>query len=258
MILTDSHCHLDLLTLQDAETIDAIVDRAQKNAVAYLLNVSVSLASFATVLKTAEQYANVWASVGSHPNEDETVDVQTLVALGQHPKVVAIGETGLDYFRETGKMQTERFIAHIQAAKTLHKPLIIHTREAKADTLEVMRAEDAASASGVMHCFTEDWETAKAALDMNFYISFSGIVTFKNAPIIQEVAKRVPLDRMLIETDAPYLAPLPHRGKANEPAYVRYTAEFIASLRKTSLEEIAAQTTHNFFTLFKGAKPTHV
>lgn len=258
MILTDSHCHLDLLNLQDNETIDTIIARARKNAVNYLLNVSVSLSTFDTVLKTATQYADVWASVGSHPNEAEEVDVQTLVTLGQHPKVVAIGETGLDYFRETGKMQTERFIAHIQAAKTLHKPLIIHTREAKADTLAVMAAEDAAYAGGVMHCFTEDWETAKAALDMNFYISFSGIVTFKNASIIQEVAKRVPLDRMLIETDTPYLAPQPHRGKANEPAYVRHTAEFIAGLRHTSLEEIAAQTTHNFFTLFKGAKPTHV
>jgi len=180
-----------------------------------------------------------------------------LVTLARHPKVIAIGETGLDYFRSEGDLewQRQRFRTHIAAARQTQKPLIIHMREATQDTLRILQEEHADSIGGVMHCFTEDWATAKAALDLNFYISFSGIVTFKSATLLQEAAKHVPLDRMLVETDSPYLAPVPFRGKSNQPAYVRHVAEFIAQLRNTSLEEIAAATSKNFFRLFKTATP---
>ena len=262
MFLIDSHCHLDLLDLtSDGGDLNPVIARAQKNDVHYFLNVCVSIADFPVILKTAEAYPFVSTSVGLHPNyQDEEISAEQLIILGQHPKVVGIGETGLDYFRTTGETdwQRERFRAHIRAAKTLQKPLIIHTRQAKEDTIRIMHKENAQQASGVMHCFSEDWEMAKQALDMNFYISFSGVVTFKTAAILQEVAKKVPLDRMLIETDSPYLAPMPHRGKPNEPAYVRHTAEYIAKLRQVSLETIAEHTTNNFFTLFKGAPRPHV
>ncbi len=260
--LVDSHCHLDLLDLTaDGGQLDAVLARAKAAGVSHLLNVSVSLAQFATVLQTAERYPFVSASLGSHPNEqDEVVDVEQLIMLGQHKKVVAIGETGLDYFRtrDDHRLQQQRFAAHISAAKTLKKPLIVHTRDAKDDTIELMQREQADQVGGVMHCFTEEWAIAKKALDMNFYISFSGIVTFNNAATIQAVAKQVPLDKMLIETDAPYLAPHPFRGKPNEPSYVRYTAEYIAALRGISFEALATATTQNFFTLFAGAKTAHV
>ena len=261
MFLVDSHCHLDLLQLDEVNNLSAILTRAKEQGVQYLLNVCVTLSRFPQVIKAAEDYPFISASVGLHPNEQsEEIDSSTLIKLGAHPKVVAIGETGLDYYRTTGDItwQQQRFRAHIAAAKHLKKPLIIHTREAKADTLMIMKEEKADECAGVMHCFTEDWETAKAALDLDFYISFSGIVTFKNAATIQDVAKRVPLDRLLIETDAPYLAPLPHRGKANEPAFVRHTAEYIASLRKVDIQKFAAQSTQNFFTLFNGATRPHV
>ena len=257
MFLTDSHCHLNMLE----GDLNTVLARAQENGVHYLLNVCVSLADFPALLKTAESYPFVSASVGLHPNEqEESVDLDTLVKLAEHSKVVAIGETGLDYFRSTGDLdwQRERFRTHIHAAKLAKLPLIVHTRDAKDDTISVMKEEGADVVGGVMHCFTEDWETAKRALAMNFYISFSGIVTFKNALVMQEVAKHVPLDRILIETDAPYLAPNPHRGKANEPGFVRHTAEFIAQLRDIPLEEFAEQTTQNFFTLFQGAVRPHV
>lgn len=252
MQLVDSHCHLDLL---DGD-INEYVARAQTNGVCYILNVAVDIANFPTILKTAQAYPFVGTSVGLHPNEQgEEVDTAKLIELSQHPKVVAIGETGLDYFRTTGdtEWQRERFRAHIAAAKSVKKPLIVHTREAKTDTIRLMQEEAADQVGGVMHCFTEDFAMAKQALDMNFYISFSGIVTFKSANIIQDVARQVPLDRILIETDAPYLAPNPHRGKPNEPAYVRHTAEYIAALRNISVEELASQTTDNFFNLFKEA-----
>jgi TatD DNase family protein len=262
MFLVDSHCHLDLLDLTpDHGDLNRVIERAQKNGVGYLLNVCVSLAEFPVILKTAENYPFVGISVGLHPNEqDETVDEQTLVQLAQHSKVVAIGETGLDYFRSTGDLdwQRERFRTHINAAKQLNKPLIVHTREAKEDTIRIMQTENAMQAGGVMHCFSEDWAVAKQALDMNFYISFSGVVTFKNAVVLQEVARQVPLDRILIETDSPYLAPVPHRGKPNEPSYVRHTAEYIANMRNLSLEAFAEQTTNNFFQLFSGAVRPHV
>lgn len=262
MFLVDSHCHLDLLDLTpDHGKLDAVIARAQANEVNYLLNVCVSLAEFPRVLKTAESYPFVSASLGLHPNEQgEEVDVETLIKLGQHEKVVAIGETGLDYFRSSGDLnwQHDRFRAHIQAALSLKKPLIIHTRDAKQDTIRIMREEGADQIGGVMHCFTEDLEFARQAMDLNFHISFSGIVTFKNAQALQEAAREIPLDRMLVETDCPWLAPNPHRGKPNEPSYVRYTAEFIANMRNIPLEELADATTQNFFALFKGAEKPHV
>jgi TatD DNase family protein len=262
MFLVDSHCHLDMLDLKPEHgDLHSIIERARENGVHYFLNVCVSLAAFPDVLTIAKAYPFVSASVGLHPNDrDEEASSDVLVKLGQHEKVVAIGETGLDYFRTSGeiKWQQERFRAHIDAARRLQKPLIVHTREAKEDTLRIMQEERVNEIGGVMHCFTEDWECAKKALDMNFYISISGIVTFKNAATIQEVAKNLPLDRLLVETDSPYLAPNPHRGKQNEPAYVRHTAEYIAHLRNIPIEALAEQTTQNFFTLFKGAKRPHV
>lgn len=261
-MLVDSHCHLNLLDLtSDEGDVSRVIERAKQQDVRYFLNVCVEIAEFPTVLKTAEKFDCVSTSVGLHPNEQgEEVTTDQLIQFATHPKVVAIGETGLDYFRTTGEAewQRERFRAHIQAAKKIKKPLIIHTRDAHADTLDIMRAEQASIASGVMHCFSEDWEVAKAALDMDFYISFSGVVTFKTATILQDVAKRVPLDRILVETDSPYLAPVPHRGKPNEPAYVRHTAEYIANLRGISYDELAKQTTHNFFHLFSGAAKPNV
>lgn len=262
MFLVDSHCHLDLLDLTpDGDDLNKVIARAQEAGVQYMLNVSVGLKDFPAVLKTAERYSFVSASVGVHPNhQDEQVDLETLLELGKHKKVIAIGETGLDYFRTTGDVewQRDRFRMHIAAAKQLKKPLIIHTRDAKDDTIRIMQEEEANMAQGVMHCFTEDWSIAKKALDMNFYISFSGIVTFKSATVIQDVVRQVPLDRILIETDSPYLAPNPFRGKPNEPSYVRHTAEYIASLRDVSFEDFAQQTTDNFFNLFKGAVRPHV
>lgn len=262
MMLVDSHCHLNLLDLTpDNGKLDGVMARAKTNGVGYMLNVCVNLADFPQLLQTAQAYPNVGASVGLHPNtSDEEVDEDQLLKLAQPQKVVAIGETGLDYFRSTGDLewQRNRFRSHIRVAKALQKPLIIHTRDAKQDTIRIMQEEEANLVGGVMHCFSEDWAVAKQALDMNFHVSFSGIVTFKNATVTQEVAKLLPLDRILIETDAPYLAPNPHRGKPNEPAYVRHTAEYIAALRNISLDEFAEVTTQNFFHLFKGAVRPHV
>src|SRR3990167_3305568 len=262
MFLVDSHCHLDLLDLTaDSGDVAKVIERARQHGVHHLLNVCVSLKHFQAVLTTASAYPFVSASVGLHPNEQaEEADTDTLLALAQPQKVVAIGETGLDYFRSQGEMnwQRERFRAHVRAAHITKKPLIIHTRQAQEDTIQVMQEEQADQVGGVMHCFTETWPMAKQALDMGFYISFSGIVTFKNALSIQEVACKVPLDRMLLETDSPYLAPIPFRGKTNEPANVKYIAAYMAALRKMSVADLAEQTTRNFFTLFKGAERTHV
>jgi len=261
MILVDSHCHFDLLDReQENNDPENIIARAKQADVQYFLNVCVDLATVNPVLSVAEQYQCVYASVGVHPNHHEDFTREQLLQLASHQKVIAIGETGLDYYRSTGQndWQQEQFRLHIDIAKQLHKPLIIHTREAQLDTIEIMKEQNASDIGGVMHCFTENWEMAKAALDLGFYISISGIVTFKNAKIVQEVAKKIPLDRLLIETDSPYLAPEPMRGKPNEPAYVRHTAEFLATLRQVPLEEIAEHTTHNFFNLFKGAKRSHV
>jgi TatD DNase family protein len=253
MPFVDSHCHINFPEL--AENIADVLAQMQQNEVIGALCVSVNLADFPQVLALAERHPNIYASVGVHPDYEgvEEPDAARLVELAQHPKVIAIGETGLDYFRLTGDLewQRARFRNHIRAARECGKPLIIHTRSAAEDTLRLMAEENAAGAGGVMHCFTETWEVAEAALAMGFYISFSGIVTFKNAKQIKEVAQRMPLERMLIETDAPYLAPVPHRGKLNQPAYVKHVAEEIATLRGISVAEVGQCTTENFMRLFK-------
>lgn len=250
-MLTDSHCHLDCLNLDNYDgDLDAAIQAARANDVGQFLCVCIDLENFPNVLAIAEQYPFIHASVGLHPNTTDGHDpsVEELVALAAHPKIKAIGETGLDFFRSDGRhdWQLERFRRHIQAAKQCQLPLIIHTRDAEEDTLAMMRSEDAESVGGVMHCFTGTQTFAEASIEMGFYISFSGIVTFKNAKELQAVASSIPLDKMLIETDSPYLAPVPHRGKSNEPAFVKYVAEFIANLRGVELEDLAAITTENY------------
>lgn len=227
------------------------------NHVSHALCVSVNLQDFPRVRLLAENHPNLFASVGVHPDYENLAEPQAaqLVALADHPRVVAIGETGLDYFRLKGDLewQRQRFRQHIRAARECGKPLIIHTRAAAEDTLRIMAEEGADQVGGVMHCFTENWEVAQQAMAMNFYISFSGIVTFKKAAIVRDVALKVPLEKMLVETDSPYLAPVPHRGKTNQPAFVRHIAEEIAALRGISIDAVAAATTRNFFSLFKAA-----
>ncbi len=249
----DSHCHLDFPDL--AKDLDKLLLNMQQNQVTHALCVSVNLPDFPRVRALAEAHENLFASVGVHPDYEDQIEPQAdqLAELASHPKVIAIGETGLDYFRLQGDLewQRERFRQHIRAARKADKPLIIHTRSAAADTLRIMREEGADQAGGVMHCFTESWEVAQQAIAMNFYISFSGIVTFKNAVALKEVARNIQLDRMLIETDSPYLAPVPFRGKQNQPAFVRHVAEEIARLRAARLEDIATATTDNFFNLFR-------
>lgn len=256
MQLIDSHCHLNMLDLTPYQgNLQNVLDEAHSKNVNTFLCVSVDLEHMDELRHIAHQYSNVYISAGLHPNElpGTALDLNTLSSAAMDDKVIAIGETGLDYFRSEGDLtwQQERFAQHIELAKKTKKPLIVHTRDAKDDTITLLRTHQAIDVGGVMHCFTEDWETAKKALDLGFYISFSGIVTFKNAVILQEVAKKVPLDRMLVETDSPYLAPVPYRGKPNVPAYVYYVAEFIAGLRDVSIETIANETTQNFKRLFK-------
>lgn len=254
-MLVDSHCHLDFPDL--ASNLDELLAKMRDNEVSHALCVSVNLQDFPRVLALAEAHSNLFASVGVHPDYENLIEPQAaqLAALAAHPRVVAIGETGLDYFRLKGDLewQRERFRQHIRAARQCDKPLIIHTREAAEDTLRIMAEEGADSVAGVMHCFTESWEVAQRAMEMNFYISFSGIVTFKKAVSLKEIAKRIPLERMLVETDSPYLAPVPHRGKMNQPAFVRHVAEEIAELRGITVNEVATATTRNFFKLFKVA-----
>lgn len=253
MPFVDSHCHINFPEL--AANLGEVLALMSANEVTDALCVSVNLADFPQVLSLAERYPHIYASVGVHPDYEgvEEPDVALLVELAKHPKIIAIGETGLDYYRLKGDLewQRARFRTHIRAARESHKPLIIHTREAAADTLRIMAEENASEAGGVMHCFTETWEVAEAAMAMGFYISFSGIVTFKNAGQLKQIAQRVPLEFLLIETDAPYLAPVPHRGRLNQPAYVKHVAEEIASLRGISLEEVGRRTTENFRRLFK-------
>ncbi len=248
----DSHCHIDFPEL--AANIDGVLEKMRENQVSHCLCISVNLEDFPRVLKLAETHANVFATVGVHPDyEDiEEPDVARLVQLANHPKIIGIGETGLDYYRLTGDLewQRERFRTHIRAAIKTRKPLIIHTRSAAEDTLRIMREENAAEIGGVMHCFTETLDVAEQAMAMNFYISISGIVTFKNAVQIKEVAQKIPLERLLIETDSPYLAPVPFRGKLNQPGYVKHVAEEIAKLRGESIQNIAQATTQNFIKLF--------
>lgn len=256
-MLVDSHCHINFPEL--ANNMDAVRQSMLDHQVGHALCVSVTLNKFPEVLAMAEAHNNIYASVGVHPDyeDEDAFTVEDLVRLAQHPKVVAIGETGLDYFRLTGDLewQRERFRTHIRAAIKAGKPLIIHTRAAAEDTIRIMREENAQLIGGVMHCFTESLEVALQAIELGFYISFSGIVTFKNTLALKEVAKSIPLNRILVETDSPYLAPVPFRGKINQPAYVKYVAEEVARLRGISVEEVATATTQNFFELFKQAQP---
>lgn len=255
-MFVDSHCHIDFPEF--SEGVAPLLANMAAAGVSHALCVAVGLETFPRVLALAEAHDNIYASVGVHPDHDEGREpsVAELVDLARHPKVLAIGETGLDYYRmkrEEVDWQRHRFRAHIRAARLAGKPLIIHTRNAVGDTLAIMAEEGAGDAGGVMHCFTETWDVAKFALDMGFHISLSGIVTFKSASDLKDVARRVPLGRLLIETDSPYLAPVPHRGRRNEPAYVRHVAEEIASLRGIPLAEVAEATTRNFFELFRPA-----
>ena len=254
MILVDSHCHIDFPELH--ENLIAVLDRANAAGVGYLLCVSVNLEDLKNIVEISHVYSQVFASAGVHPNHDQgALDSPTYVELREaveDPVVVAVGETGLDYYRSEGDLewQLDRFRRHIAISREVGKPLIVHTRRANHDTISIMREEGASDAGGVMHCFSEDWPTAKAALDLGFYVSISGIVTFKNADTVREVARQIPSDRLLVETDAPYLAPVPHRGHTNEPAFVADTARFLAELRGVDLETLAQQTTDNFFDLF--------
>ena len=258
MGLVDSHCHLPLV-VDDSSGTDGVVERALVNGVEHMLCVSVDLETFPGVLAAAKKHPSVSASVGVHPNKDtgcREPEIDDLLQLGTTDSVVAIGETGLDYYRneEAPKIQKERLIKHIEAAKELSKPLIIHCREAAEDLIDVLREERADHVGGVMHCFVENWETAQAALDLGFLISFSGIVTFKNAVQLKEIAKKLPLEKILVETDSPWLAPIPYRGKQNEPAYVKNTAEYLCALRDENFNDFSAATTDNFFRLFVNAK----
>ncbi len=252
-MFVDSHCHLDFPEL--AAELPQLLAAMREHQVTHALCIGVDLPAWPAVLAIAQAHANLYATVGVHPDYIDTPEpsVAELVAKAQAGKIVAIGETGLDYFRLTGDLewQRERFRTHIRAAREASLPLVIHTRSAAADTLAIMREERAGDVGGVMHCFTETWEVAQAALDLGFHISFSGIVTFKNAVALQEVARRVPIERMLIETDSPYLAPVPYRGKRNQPAWVRYVGEAVAKLRDASVDSIARATSDNFFRLFK-------
>ncbi|HET19293.1 MAG TPA: TatD family deoxyribonuclease [Chromatiales bacterium] len=255
-MLADSHCHLDRIDLAPwGGEFDRFMADTRAGGLGLMVCVGIDLDSYPAMRSLVDPYAEVMVSVGVHPNEepDCTPGVERLVELGQEPRVVAIGETGLDYFRtEPGApWQHERFRIHIEAARQLGKPLIIHTREAREDTLRVLEENHARDAGGVMHCFVEDWATARRALDIGFYISFSGVLTYRSAEELREVAKKVPEDRLLIETDSPYLAPVPHRGKPNVPQYVRHVADTLAGLRGWSLEETAERTYENARRLFK-------
>ena len=256
-MLTDSHCHLDKIDLSHFDDqFSNMIDAAKEADVSQFLCVCIDTEHFQDVLKPAQQYSNIYCSVGVHPTHQDSYapTVEELIELAQHKEVNAIGETGLDYFRcEDDDMtwQHDLFRTHIRAAIETQKPLIIHTRSAKEDTIRILAEENAEKVGGVMHCFAEDWETAQQAMELNFYISFSGIVSFNSAKELQEVAKKVPEDKFLIETDSPWLAPVPKRGKPNQPAYVKYVAEKMADLRGCSYSHIAKVSTDNFNRLFK-------
>lgn len=250
--LVDSHCHLDFEDFHGR--IPETLEEMQRAGVSHALCVSVTLEDFPAVRALAETHANLFASVGVHPDYPDAgpVAADELVRLADHPRIVAIGETGLDYYRLQGDLawQRDRFRAHIRAARRCGKPLIIHTRSAAEDTLRIMREEGAGEVGGVMHCFTETREVARAAVAMGFHISFSGILTFRNAGSLREVAREVPMNRILVETDSPYLAPVPQRGKRNQPAYVRFVAEELARIRGIPFSDVAEATSSNFFSLF--------
>ena len=254
-MLVDSHCHLDFPDL--SRRLPEILGRMNENGVGWAVCIGVNLEDFPGVLALAESHPNLYATVGVHPEYSDAEDPseEQLVELADHPKVIAVGETGLDYYwqKDRPKWQRDRFRRHIRAAIRARKPIVVHMRDAADDTLSILKEEGAQAVGGVMHCFTETWEVAREALDLGFHISFSGIVTFKNALAIKEVARKTPLDRILLETDSPYLAPVPYRGKPNEPAYVRHVAEEVARLRGLSPEQVGEATTTNFFNLFKHA-----
>lgn len=253
MQIVDSHCHINFDELH--KRLPDVLANAKLNDVSHMLCVSVNLEDYPQVRALADEYPHIFASVGVHPCYEDVHDptVDELVEIGRDDNIVAIGETGLDYFRTENQdmtWQRDRFVRHIRAAKHVNKPLIIHTRSAADDTMRMLKEEGADQCRGVMHCFAEDWDVAQKALDLGFYISFSGIVTFKSATNVQEVARKCPIDRILVETDSPYLAPVPLRGKLNEPANVRHTAQYVADLKGVSLAQIAETTTNNFFELF--------
>lgn len=254
-MFVDSHCHLDRLELDKlGMSLPQVLDAATKRQIEHMLCVSVSLAEFPAMLELVKPYSEVSVSCGEHPlHQSDAVDAELLARLAAIPEVVAVGETGLDYFYnpESKLSQQDGFVKHISVACQLAKPLIIHTRDARADTIAIMKAHNAEQAGGVLHCFTENYEMAKAALDLGFYISISGIMTFRNAAELREVVRKLPLDRLLIETDAPYLAPVPHRGKTNQPAYVTDVAAAMAEVKGVAIAELARQTTANFYQLFK-------
>lgn len=261
-MLVDSHCHLDMLDLTPYDgDLDKVIKEAEIAGVEHFLSIAVQLDKIPEMFRLTEKYKNVSLSVGVHPTDEpgETVITeQDLIQYAENPRVIAIGETGLDYYRlepENAEaiiaQQQERFRIHIRVAKKLRKPLVIHTRAAKEDTLRILQEENAQEIGGIFHCFTEDLDMALQGVDLNFYISFSGILTFKNAVMIQEVAQKIPLNRILVETDSPYLAPVPYRGKSNVPAYVRYTAEYLAKLRNIPFQDLAKQTTQSFYQLMQ-------
>lgn len=257
-MLVDSHCHLDRLNLEPYNgDLTAAIEAAHARGIQQMLCIGISLSNIQDVIDIAQRYPRVLASVGVHPCDVQAgmADASQLLAWAEQPKVVALGETGLDYHYETESkaLQQESFILHLEVGGKAGLPIVVHTREAREDTLALIKAHGNLEHAGVLHCFTEDWDMAKRALDLNYYISISGIVTFKNAEQIRDVVRKMPLDRLLVETDSPYLAPVPYRGKPNEPKYVREVAEFIAEVRGLAFEELAQKTTENFYQLFKKA-----
>jgi len=255
-MLVDSHCHLDRIKLDNYEAgLDGAVSAAKDRGVTRMLCVCIGADNKNEVLAIAQRYTDIYASVGVHPSEvtEEVLSPKTLTSWASAKKVVAIGETGLDYYysEEHADHQRQSFAIHLQVAGEMNLPVIVHTRDARSDTLELIRLYGNMESAGVMHCFTESWEMAKQAIDLNYYISISGIVTFKNAGELRDVVKKIPMDRLLVETDSPYLAPVPYRGKSNEPKYVREVAEFIAELKGVPFEELAEVTTQNFLSLFR-------
>ncbi|MEY8713748.1 TatD family hydrolase [Francisella philomiragia] len=254
-MIIDSHCHLNYLKLDDI-SLEKVIDNAKEAGIEKIVSIAVAWDEIADIERITENFDNVYHSVGVHPSELDSYQpsVDDIIARSQHKKCVAIGETGLDYYyngEETKKAQKIKFVNHMQAANDVKKPVIIHTRSAKQDTLDILKSENVEGCGGILHCFTEDYDMAKKALDMGMYISFSGILTFKNARDIQETAKKLPLDRILIETDAPYLTPVPLRGKPNYPGYVKYVAQFLADLKGFSYDEVAKQTYKNTCEVFK-------
>ncbi len=258
-MLVDSHCHLDRLKLEQCGgSVAAAVSAANSLGISHMLCVCISEENKDEVLRIAHEHAGVYASVGVHPSDvtEDVVSIEALKAWARSEKVVALGETGLDYYytKDSKAKQIESFQNHLVAAADLSLPVIVHTRDARQDTLDCIKRYGSLESAGVLHCFTESWEMAQAALDMNYYISISGIVTFRNADELRDVAKNIPLDRLLVETDSPYLAPVPYRGKSNQPKYVKAVAEFVAELKGVSYETLAEQTTNNFFDLFSTAQ----